>query len=147
MGLQHLLGLQISLAPWVVALSIAATRIHRGLVDYASLEEYDINPSHSSRSHLYRSGLVDPVNTTRVNGRTERKANRVPIRAITRTQLSPIEVAIPDMYEQGETSRMDQHGSAGSLIIIEGQLYEKLGGQTRFGENVENGVGSATEGP
>lgn len=139
---------QIFLVPWVVALSIAATRIHRGLVDYASVEQYDIIPYHSSRSHLYRSRLVEPVNTTKVSGRAERKATRVPISAITHTQPSPIEVAIPEMYEmyeQNETPQKSQHRSAGSLLDVEGQLYEESGGQTRFDENVEDGMGSATE--
>ena len=39
------------LLPAMVTLSIAATRIYRGLADYASIgdtEQYDITPFHSS---------------------------------------------------------------------------------------------------
>jgi len=56
-----------------------------------------------------------------------------------------MDVAIPpsEMYEQDETPEMSQHGSAGSLIDVEGQSYEKPAGQPRLDENVENGVGSA----
>jgi hypothetical protein len=38
----------------MVTLSIAATRIHRGLIDYASgrTEQYDITPYHSSQRSL-----------------------------------------------------------------------------------------------
>jgi hypothetical protein len=98
-------------------------------------------PYHSSqRSHLCRR-LVDPSHS-KANGRTEWKANRVPI---TRTQLSSMEVAIPDMYEQDETPQMSQYSSSGSFIDVEGQLYEKPAGQSRLDENVENGVDSATE--
>jgi hypothetical protein len=144
MGLQHFLELQIFLLPSTVALSIAATRIHRGLVDYASAgctEQYGTTPYHASqRSHLCRR-LVDPSHS-KANGRTEWKANRVPI---TRTQLSSMEVAIPDMYEQDETPQMSQYSSSGSFIDVEGQLYEKPAGQPRLDENVENGVDSATE--
>lgn len=133
----------------IVTLTIAATRIHRGLVAYASVEcteQYDITPSHFSlHSHRCRS-LFDPGHS-KANGRTEWKANRVPI---TRAQLSRMEVAIPEMYEQDETPQMSQHSSAGSLIDVEGQLYERPAGLPRPDENVENGVtgvGSPTESP
>ena len=61
------------------------------------------------------------------------------------TQLSRMVVAIPEPYEQGETPQMSQHGSAGSFIYVEGQVYEKPAGQPRLDENVEKGVASATE--
>ena len=128
MGPRHLMELQIFLAPWVVVLSIAATRIHRGLVDYASggsTQQYDTTPSHSSlHSHLCRR-LFDPSHS-KANGRTEWKANRVPMM---RTQLSLMEVAIPDLCEQDETPQMSQRGSAGSFIDVNGQLDEKAAGQ------------------
>ena len=40
--------------PSMVTLSIAATRIHRGLIDYASghFEQYDITASYSSQRLL-----------------------------------------------------------------------------------------------
>jgi hypothetical protein len=141
MGLQHLMELQIILAPSVVAFSIAATRIHRGLVDYASAgstEQYDTTPCHSSLHSRRCRRLFDP-SQDKANGCTKWKANRVPI---LHTQLSRMVVAIPDMYEQHETPQMSQHGS---FIDVEGQLYEKPAGQPRLDENVENGVGSATE--
>jgi hypothetical protein len=56
-----------------------------------------------------------------------------------------MEVAIPEMYKQDETPQMSQHGSAGPFIDVEGQLYEKPAEQPRLDENVEDGVGSATE--
>src|SRR5882762_1077845 len=122
-GFQHLLELQLLLAPWIIALSIAATRIHRGLVDYASVghtEQYDTTPYHSPL-HSHRCCRLPDPSYSNANGRAESKANRV-----TRTQLSRgIEVAIPEMYEQDETSQMSQQSSAGSLIDVEGQLYEK----------------------
>lgn len=86
------------LTPSIVALSIAATRIHRGLVDYASVE---------CTEQLFDSGH------SKANGRAQWKANRVPVM---HTQLSDMEVAIPKMYEQDEsdeTPQMSQHGSAG----------------------------------
>ena len=76
------------------------------------------------------------------NGRAEWKANRV---IITRTQPSRVKVTIPEMYEQDETPQISQHGSAGSLVDVEGQLYEKPAGQPRLDINEENGVVSATE--
>ena len=52
------------LPPSMVTLSIAATRIHRGLLDYTSectecTEQYDITPSHSSQLSLLT--VVDMV--------------------------------------------------------------------------------------
>ncbi len=129
------------LTPSIIALTIAATRIHRGLADYASIEcteQYDITPSHASlRSHRCRR-LFDPSHSN-ANGRAEWKANRVPIM---RTQLSRMEVTIPEMCEQDETPQMSQPGS---FIDVEGQLYERPAGLPRPDENVENGVGSPTE--
>jgi hypothetical protein len=136
-SLQHLLELQIFVAPCVVSSSIAATRIHRGLVDYASAgstEQYDTTPYFSSlHSHRCRR-LFDPSHS-KANGGVEWKADRVPI---TRTQRSRMEVAIPEIYEQDETPQMSE---AGSFINVSGQLYEKPAGQPRLDEN----VGSATE--
>jgi hypothetical protein len=40
------------LPPSMVTLSIAATRIHRGLIDYGCTEQYDTTPSHSSQRSL-----------------------------------------------------------------------------------------------
>ena len=143
-GLQHFLELQIFLSPWVVASSIAATRIHRGLVDYTSAgrtEQYDATPPHSSLHSNRCRRLFDPSHST-TNSRTEWKANKVPI---TRTQLSCMEVAIPDMYEQDETTQMSQHSPAGSIVDVEGQLYGKPAGQIRFDETAEIGVGPALE--
>jgi hypothetical protein len=132
--------LQMFLAPWVVAHSIAATRIHRGLVDYASAgstEQYDTTPYHSSRhSHRCRR-LFDPSHS-KTNGHLEWKANGV---LITRMQLSRMEAGVP---ERDETPQMIQHGSAGSFIDVEGQLYERPAGLPRPQENVENGLGSAS---
>jgi hypothetical protein len=64
-----------------------------------------------------------------------------------RTQLSRMEVAIPEMCEQDETPQISQHGSAGSLIDVEGQLFERSAGLPRPDENVEIGEGSPTESP
>ena len=61
------------------------------------------------------------------------------------TQLSRMEVAIPEMCKQDETPQMSQDGSAGSLIDVEGELYEKPAGLPGPEENVKNDVGSATE--
>jgi hypothetical protein len=133
------------MTPSIVALTIAATRIHRSLVDYASVEcteQYDVpTPSHSSLHSHRCHRLFDPSHS-KGNGRAEWRANRVPINV--RTQLSRMEVAIPEMYEQDETPQISQHVSAGSLIDVEGQLYKKPTGQPRPDENVENGVGSPT---
>jgi hypothetical protein len=67
------------MAPWVVVSSIAATRIHRDLVDYASAgrtEQYDTTPYHSSlHSHSCRR-LFDSSHS-KANGRTEWKANNI----------------------------------------------------------------------
>jgi hypothetical protein len=131
--------LQMFLAPSVVAFSIAATRIHRGLVDHASAgstEQYDTTPYHSSL-HSYRCRRLFDPSHSKTNGCAEGKANRV---LITRTQLSRMEVAIP---EQDETPQMNQHGSASSLVDVEGQLDEKPAGLFGPDENVENGVGFA----
>jgi hypothetical protein len=56
------LELQMFLPPSMVTLSIAATRIHRGLIDYASVghtEQYDTTPSRSSQRSLLT--VVDMV--------------------------------------------------------------------------------------
>ncbi|KAI0267593.1 hypothetical protein BGY98DRAFT_1180712 [Russula aff. rugulosa BPL654] len=104
----------IFLFPSVVASSIAVTRIHRGLVDYASAGCTEQCRRQFDASH------------SKANGRAEWKVNRVPI---TRTQLSRMEVAIPEMYEQDETPQMSQHIS---------QLCEKPAGQPGLDENIEN---------
>lgn len=141
--LQYLLGSQILFAPWVIASSIAATRIHRGLVDYASAgstEQYDTTTYHLSlHSHTSRR---PSVSHSKANGRAERKANRVPI---TFTEVSRMEVAIPEMCMQDEALQRGQHGSGGSFIDVEGQLYENSAGQAKLNEIVENGVGFTTE--
>jgi hypothetical protein len=137
------------LTPSIVASTIAATRIHRGLVDYASVErteQYDITPSQSSL-HSHRCLRLFDTSHSKADGRTEWEANRVPIM---RTQLSRMEVAIPVMCEQDETPQMSQHGSAGSLgslIDVDGRLYERPAGLPRPDENIENGVVSPTESP
>lgn len=92
-------------------------------------------------SHKCRR-LFDPSHS-KSNSRAEWKANRVPI---TRTQLSRMEVVIPDVYEQDETPKMSQQSTGGSLVDVEGRLYGKPAGQIRFDENVENGMGPVTEG-
>jgi len=51
------------------------------------------------------------------------------------------------MYEQDETPQVSQHGSASSLIDVEGQLYKKPAGQLGPDENVEDGVGLPAESP
>jgi hypothetical protein len=56
-----------------------------------------------------------------------------------------MEMTIPEVYEQDETLKMGQHGSGGSFIDVEGQLYEMPTGQAKLDENVENSVGSARE--
>ena len=58
-----------------------------------------------------------------------------------------MEVVIPEMDEHDETPQMSQHDSAGSLIDIEGQLYERPAGLSKSDEDVENGEGSPTESP
>ena len=40
-----------------------------------------------------------------------------------------MEMTIPEVYEQVETLKMGQHGSGGSSIDVEGQLYEMPTGQ------------------
>jgi hypothetical protein len=138
---------QMCLTPSIVALSIAATRIHRGLVDYASVEcteQYDTTPFHSSL-HSHSRRQFDSSHS-KANGHAELKANIVPINVTVRMEVSRMEVAIPDMYEREETPQLSQHGSAGSLIDVEGQLYEMPArpGQPRPDENLENGVGLPT---
>ena len=131
--------LQICLAPWLVAYSIAATRIHRSLVDYASAgstEQYDTTPYHSSLySHRCRR-MFDPSHS-KTNGHQEWKANGV---LITHTQVSRMEAAVP---ERDETPQMIQHGSASSFTDVEGQ-YDRPAGLPRPQESVGNGVGAAS---
>ena len=149
MGLQHLLESQILLAPWVITTSIAATRIHRGLVDYASAgstEQYDTTPYHSSL-HSHTCRRLSDLSHKKPNSRAERKANRVPITFANFTQVSRMEVAIPKMHMQDEALQTGQHGSGGSFIDVEGQLYENFAGQAKLHEIVENGGGFATESP
>ena len=122
-----------------VSLTIAATRIQRGLLDYASndTEQYDIIPSHSPlRLHRCRR-LFNPSQEHGRPRHQERKANRV---SIARTNLSRMEVAIP-MYEQDEVPKIIQDGSEHSLIEVERQLYGMHPGKPRVDEN---GVGSPT---
>jgi hypothetical protein len=70
-----------------------------------------------------------------------------------RTQLSRMEVAMPEMCEQYKTlpPQMSQHGSTGPLaaIDVERQLYEWPAGLPRpaSDENVENSAGSSTGTP
>ncbi len=59
--------LQMFLAPSMATLSIAATRIHRDLIDYVSVEcteQYGITLSHSSQRSLLT--VVDMVGATRL---------------------------------------------------------------------------------
>ncbi|KAF8504745.1 hypothetical protein F5888DRAFT_1886812 [Russula emetica] len=108
------------LPPSMVTLSIAATRIHRCLVDHASgYTEHLSGPDSSERS-----------------GRIEWKANRVPI------TLSRMEVAINRTSDQDQTPQTSQ---SGSLAYIEGQLCEKPGRQRRLDESAENDVESQTQ--
>jgi len=111
--------------PSVVALSIAATRIYRSLVDYASgCTEY----------------LNEP-DSVRASGRIERKANTAPFTPI---PLSRVEVAINRTYEGDQMLQTSQHGS---LISIEGQVCEKPIRQLGLDDDVENGVVSARQVP
>ncbi|KAN0125627.1 hypothetical protein V8E52_000834 [Russula decolorans] len=104
------------LPPSMVSISIAATRIHRCLVDYASFEY----AKHSKRS-----------------GRIEWKANRVSI------TLSNMEAAINSRTSgQDQTPQTSQNGSH---ACIEGQLCEKPGRQHRLDESAENDVESQTQ--
>jgi len=109
------------LPPSMVTLSIAAIRIHRYLVDYASFgcSKRVSGPDSSERS-----------------GRIERKANRVPI------TLSSMEVAINRTSDQDQTPQTSQNGSH---ACIERQLCEKPGGQRRFDESGANDVESQTQ--
>ena len=94
-----------------VSLTIAATRIQRGLVDYApnDTEQYDITPSHSPSAHSHRCRrLFNPIQENGRPRRQEQKANRV---SIAHTHLSRMEVAMPDMYEPHELPKMIQDGS------------------------------------
>jgi len=103
------------LPPSMVTLSIAATRIHRCLVDHTSFEY----AKHSERS-----------------GRIEWKAKRVPI------TLRDMEVAINRTFDQDQTPQTSQNGSH---TCIEGQPCEKPGRQCRLDESAENDVESQTQ--
>ncbi|KAN0125617.1 hypothetical protein V8E52_000824 [Russula decolorans] len=109
------------LPPSMVTLSIAATRIHRYLVDYASFG--------------YTKHLSGPDSSER-SSRIERKANKVPI------TLSSMEVAINRTSDQDQTPQTSQNGSH---ACIEGQMCEKPGRQRRFDESAANDVESQTQ--
>jgi len=71
--------------------------------------------------------------------------NRKPIR-FTRTQLSRgIEVAIPEIYERDETPQMNHMARRARSSMSKDSCTENPTGQPRPDENVENGVGCATE--
>jgi len=110
------------LPPSMVSISIAATRIHRRLADYATF---------GCTKHL--SGL----DSSKRSGRIEWKANRVPI------TLSNMEVAINSRASgQDQTPQTNQNGSH---ACIEGQLCEKPSRQRRLDESAENDVESQTQ--
>jgi hypothetical protein len=127
----------------MVTLTIAATRIYRDLIDYASVgctQKYDTTPSHSFSAltaHCGRYGRSDPIGVQR-SGPIEWKGNTAS------TKLSRMEVAINRTYEQDQTPQTSQYGS---LVSAEGQSCEKPTRERRFDEDTENGVGSLTQFP
>ena len=69
MGPQHLLKLKIFLAPWVAAITIASTRIHRGLVDYVSIEcteQYDTTVPSFCALHINVADCSIPATVNRI---------------------------------------------------------------------------------
>ena len=86
--------------PSIVTMSIAATRIHRSLVNYATESEvHDITPSHSSE----RSLSLTVVNVVaRTDPRASKLWNRKPIQlaAFTPNHVGRVKVAINTTCEQ-----------------------------------------------
>src|SRR6266403_1480522 len=108
------------LPPSMVTLSIAATRIHRGLADYASnghTKQYDIIELHRilPSPHCSQFGRPSDRINFRGNGRIEWKTtNRAPI---TTSPLSRMERAINRNRTYGQ-DQMPQTSQCGSFISV-----------------------------
>ena len=122
------------LIPSMVALSIAATRIHRCLVDHAfgGTKQYDIFHPIPFRSNCDRCFRLSGLPSSEQSGPIEWKSNRVPIAV-------SMEVAISRTSDQDQTQQTSQNSS---LAFTEGQLREKAGGQYKLDESAENDVES-----
>ena len=119
----------------MVTLSIAATRIHRCLVDralFGCTKQYGIFHPIPFNANCGRCSRVNGLDSTEQSGRIEWKANRVPIAV-------SMEVAINRTSDQDQTQQRSQNCS---LACIEGQQCEKAGRQHKLDESMENDVES-----
>ena len=119
----------------MTTLSIAGTRIHRDLADYASFgctKQLDIISPIPLNANCTRCRSLNGLDNSERSGRIEWRANRVP------NTLSDMEVAINGTSDQDKTPQTIQNGS--HVAFIEGQLCEKPGRQSSLGESVENDV-------
>jgi hypothetical protein len=102
-------------------MSIAATRMHRALVDFLSSNMYRIHVFPSSPRSLmcdrcHRSAHESPPN----DGRTFPKATGTPV--VLRTSFTHIEVAVNTAYEEYPTTPLTHCGSY-TGIGMEEALY------------------------
>ena len=118
----------------MVALSIAATRIHRCLVDHAfgRTKQYGIFHPIPFNANCGRFCRLSGSDSSEQSGGIEWKANRVPIAV-------SMKVAINRTSDQDQTQQMSQNCS---LACIEGQQCEKAGRQHKLDESVEIDVES-----
>ena len=129
--------------PSIVTLSIAATRIHRSLIDYASgrTEQYDITASFSTlTAHCDRYGRPSDPISLQESGQIKWKGNTAPVKFAPPNRM---EVFINRTYELDQTTQTIQFGS---LTSIEGQSFEKPTGQPRIDKNTENAGGAGGAG-
>ena len=126
------------LIPSMVTLSIAATRIHRCLVDrafFGCTKQYGIFHPIPFNANCGRCCRLSGLDSSEQSGAIEWKANRVPI-------AMSMEVAINMTSDQDQTQQTSQNCS---LSCIEGQLCEKTGRQHKLDESVEIDVESQTQ--
>ena len=124
--------------PSMVTLSIAATRIHRCLVDrafFGCTKQYDIFHLIPFNANCGRCRRLSGLDSSEQSGGIEWKANRVPIAV-------SMEMTINMTSDQNQTQQMSQ---SCSLACIEGQLCEKAGGQHNLEKGAENDVELQTQ--
>jgi|SRR6267154_497822 len=108
--------------PSIVTLSIAATRIHRSLIDYASgrTEQYDITASFSTlTAHCDRYGRPSDPISLQESGQIKWKVNTAPVKLVLPSRMEEV---IGRAYNQDQTPQTSQ---CGSPISVEGQSFEK----------------------
>ena len=126
------------LPPSMITLSIAATRIHRCLVDrayFGCTKQYGIFYPIPFNANCGRCCRLSGLDSSEQSGPIEWKANRVSV-------AMSMDVAINKTFDQDQSQQTSHNGS---LAFIEGQLCEKAGRQHKPDESAANDLESQTQ--